>query len=42
VTWSLLVCSEAVGDVDPFVAALMHAVKHDALNAVNPRYARCA
>jgi hypothetical protein len=39
-TWSLLVCSEAIGDFDPHVATLMHAAMHDALNAITPRYAR--
>jgi hypothetical protein len=39
-TWSLLVSSDAVDDFDPFVATLMHAAMHDALNAITPRYAR--
>ena len=39
-TWSSLVCSEAIGDFDPHVAMLMHAAMHDALNAIDPRYAR--
>jgi hypothetical protein len=39
-TWSSLVCSQASGDFDPFVAALMHAAMHDALNAIKPRFAR--
>lgn len=38
--WSELVCSQAIGEFDPFVATLMHAAMHDALNAINPRYAR--
>jgi hypothetical protein len=39
-SWSSLICSQAIGDFDPFVSALMHAAMHDALNAIDPRYAR--
>jgi hypothetical protein len=38
--WSSLICSQAIGDFDPFVSVLMHAAMHDALNAIDPRYAR--
>jgi hypothetical protein len=38
--WSSLICSQAIGDFDPFVSVLMHVAMHDALNAIDPRYAR--
>ena len=38
--WSLLVTSNAIGEFDPHATTLMHAAMHDALNAINPRYAR--
>jgi hypothetical protein len=37
---SSLICSQAIGDFDPFVSALTHAAMHDALNAIHPHYAR--